>query len=260
MRGITYNKEGRRMRKRFNLSVAITFLLAGSLLINKVSFAHDLWIYVDNPYPSKGEKVIAKIMFGHKFPHGDILLSREQLGDFYYIDPDGYKKKITKIWEEKTGERSGALVGEITLEKDGSYIIIAYRKVKGDEHHVASEKYAKAICSTGGVKSPINKPLGHRIEIVPLKDPKDLKVGDNMPVKILFEGKPLSTYLYATYEGYHSEEEPFPITAKSDKNGIAIIKITKPGTWMFVCSHKIDFSATLTFKVKSQNESYQRKK
>ncbi len=234
----------------FILFVISLFLI----IITGVSFAHDLWINIDNAYPSTGEKVTAKVVFGHNFPYYDILISRESLGDFCYIDPDGIKKEITKTWEDRTGERTGALVGEIIVEKKGSYIVTAYRKVKGDKQHVASEKYAKSIISVGEGKSYISSTLGHRIEIVPLKDPKDLRVGDSMPVRLLFEGKPLSTYLYATYEGYYSEDEPFPFFTKSNEDGIAYIKIPHPGTWMLVCNHKVDFSASITFKVVGESK------
>ena len=36
----------------------------------------------------------------------------------------------------------------------------------------------------------LNKPLGQRVEIIPLKDPTSLQEGDLLPVQILFEGKP----------------------------------------------------------------------
>ncbi len=227
----------------------IFLVISFSLIITEVSFAHDLWININNPYPSTGEKVTAKVVFGHNFPYYDILISRDSLAEFSYLGPDGQKKEITKTWEDKKGDRSGALVGEINTDQKGSYVVIAYRKVKGDKQHVASEKYAKSIISTGEGKSHISNPLGHRIEIVPLKDPKDIKPGDTIAVRLLFEGKPLSTYLYATYAGYYSEDEPFPFFTKSNEDGIAYMKITQPGTWMLVCNHKVDFSASLTFRV-----------
>jgi len=234
-------------RLRFSTSIFLVFFC---FLMNSIpAVAHDLWLNVDNPYPAVGEKATVKVVFGHNFPYYDILISRASLAEFACLAPDGQKNEITKTWEDKTGERSGALVGEIIPDQKGSYIITAYRKIKGDKQHVASEKYAKSIISTGEGKSSISKPLGHRIEIVPLKDPRDLKPGETIPVKVLFEGKPLATYIYATYAGYYSEDEPFPLFTKSGEDGIGYMKITQPGTWMVVCNHKVDFSASLTFKV-----------
>lgn len=233
----------------FNCTIIIFLAVTLYLIMTGLSFAHDLWINIDNPYPSTGEKVTAKVVFGHNFPYYDILISRESLADFSYIGPDGQKKEITKTWEEKTGERSGALVGEFIADQKGSYVVTAYRKVKGDYQQVASEKYAKSIISTGEGKSDISRPFGHRLEIIPLRNPQEIKPGDFLPVRLLFEGKPLSTYLYATYAGYYSEDEPLPFFTKSDEDGVAYMKISQPGTWMLVCNHKVNFSASLTFKV-----------
>jgi uncharacterized GH25 family protein len=224
--------------------VFVCFLMNSSLAV-----AHDLWLNVDNHYPEPGGKTTVKVVFGHNFPYYGILISRESLAEFSYLGPDGQKREITKTWEDKTGERSGALVGEITLDQKGSYVVTAYRKIKGDKQHVASEKYAKSIISTGEGTKNISSPFGHRIEIIPLKNPQEIKAGESFPVKILFEGKPLSTYLYATYAGYYSEDEPFPLFTKSNEEGVAYMKISQPGIWMFVCNHKVDFSASLTFKV-----------
>jgi uncharacterized GH25 family protein len=236
------------MKKEIKKCIIILLALSIYFIMTGLSFAHDLWINVDN-HTSTKEKIIAKVVFGHNFPYYDILISRDSLAEFSYLDPEGQKKIITNTWEDKTGDRSGALVGEFIPDQKGSYLITAYRKVKGDRQHVASEKYAKSIVSVGEGKSSISKPLGHRIEIIPLKDPKDIKAGDNISVKILFEGKPLSTYLYATYAGYYSEDEPFPFFTKSNEDGIANLKIPQAGIYMLVCNHKVDFSASLTFQV-----------
>lgn len=50
-----------------------------------------------------------------------------------------------------------------------------------------SFKYTKHIEKWSGF---LNKPLGQRFEIVPLKDPTTLKQGDNLPIRVFFEGKP----------------------------------------------------------------------
>ncbi|MDI6790294.1 MAG: DUF4198 domain-containing protein [Thermodesulfobacteriota bacterium] len=238
----------RKNRQKFFLcifSICVCFFVNSEPVV-----AHDLWLNVDNYYPEAGRKATVKAVFGHNFPYYDILIGREGLAEFSYLGPDGQKREITKTWEDKTGERSGALVGEFIAAQKGTYVVTAYRKVKGDKEHVASEKYAKSIISAGEGESNISGPFGHRIEIVPLKDPKEIKPGDAIPVRLLFEGRPLSTYLYATYAGYYSEDEPFPFFTKSNEEGVAYIRISQPGIWMVVSNHKVDFSASLTFEIK----------
>ncbi|MEW5803392.1 MAG: DUF4198 domain-containing protein [bacterium] len=233
------------------LSLALLCISACfSFYANRV-LAHDLWLNIDNHSPAVGQKTNIKVVFGHNFPYYDILVQKDELPEFCYFSPDGEKKEITKTWEDRQGEKAGgALVGEMSIDQKGTYVVGTYRKRKGDKEHVPSEKYGKSIIIAGKGNANINRQFGHRIEIIPLKNPQELKPGDSLPVKILFEGKPLSTYLYATYAGYYSEDEPFPVLSKSNDQGEAQIKISKPGIWMVVGNHKVDFSASLTFEIK----------
>lgn len=239
------------MKNRINQFIFSMFLLFSSLIILSGSLeAHDLWLNIDNHYPRTGEKITAKVIFGHNFPYSDILIGRDELSEFSCLFPDGKKMAITGIKEEKTGERQGALFGEMTFSSKGTYVLAASRKLEGDKNNVPSEKYAKSLIVVEKGSENIGHVFGHRLEIIPLMDPSESSAGDDLPVKILFEGKPLSTYIYATYAGYYSKTEPFPSLAKSDKDGIARIRIDRPGIWLITCNHKVDISATLTFMMK----------
>jgi len=212
--------------------------------------AHDLWLNIDNHCPMVGEKTTAKVVFGHNYPYYDILIKRDSLSGFSYLCPDGKMRELENTWEDIQGDRKGALAGEISCDQEGTYIVTAYRKSKGDKEKVTSEKYGKSIVVAGKGSKNVNQVFGHRIEIVPLKNPAEVKAGEAFPVRILFEGKPLSTFVYATYAGYYSEDEPFPVAVRSNEEGLAQIKMSQPGTWMIVSNHKVDFSASLTLEIK----------
>jgi len=237
-------------KNEFKLSLAIFWVFACFIIFSGLVEAHDLWLNVDNHYPEVGGKTNVKVVFGHNFPYYDILITRDRLTEFSYLCPDGKKREITKSLEDRRGERKGALVGEVSLTQKGTYVVAASRKIKGDKEHVPSEKYGKSIITLGKGTENVSQPFGHRIEIVPLKNPSEVKAGESLPVKILFENKALSTYIYATYAGYYSEDEPFPVFTKSNEKGVAYVKISKPGIWMVVCNHKVGFSASLTFEIK----------
>lgn len=237
-------------RNMLSLSLLMVFLFACFSFYSSLAGAHNLWLNIDNHCPQAGAKTNIKVVFGHNFPYYDILITRDNLAEFCYLAPDGEKKEITKTWEDKQGEKAGSLAGEITLGQEGTYIIASGRKRKGDKKNVASEKYGKSIIIVGKGSPNVSQPFGHRIEIIPLKNPSEVKPGDSLPVRILFEGKPLSTYIYATYAGYSSEDEPFPVVTKSNEQGDASVKISQPGVWMVVGNHKVDLSASLTFEIK----------
>ena len=235
--------------KRLQYWIAMCFVSVPILLSVYPAPAHDLWLNLDNHFPKVGTTVNAKVIFGHNYPYADILLTRDRLADFSYLCPDGKKVQVTKVREEKQNERSGALVGEIVCDREGTYVVSACLERKGDKEHVPAGKYGKSLMVAGQDSDVINRPLGQRMEIVPLKHPAGIKAGESMPVKIPFEGKPLSTYVYATYAGYYSETEPFPVFVKSDTQGLAQVPIDRAGTWMIVSNHKVDFSASVTFQI-----------
>lgn len=66
------------------------------------------------------------------------------------------------------------------------------------------------------------RPLGEVMEIVPLRNPLTLKVGDSLPVQVLYHGKPLAGLSLGTAS--HG-----PAAAVTDSQGQATVQITKPG-------------------------------
>lgn len=235
------------------LAVIAVYVAMGSMLPQQ-ALAHDLWLNMEDHYLNKSGKTKAKVVFGHNYPHFGILVKEDQLSEFYYVAPNGIKTTIGKTWEElkgtSYGRPAGARVGDVNCDREGTYIIVASKKRKGDKLNVPSEKYAKSILVVGHGSKGVSSPVGQRIEIVPLKNPTEIKAGETLPIKVLFEGKPLETYVYGTYVGYYSEDEPFPLLARSNADGIAQVKIDRAGTWMVVANHKVDFSASLTFAIK----------
>ncbi|MFQ6082327.1 MAG: DUF4198 domain-containing protein [Candidatus Aminicenantia bacterium] len=224
----------------------IGLIIMGILFIYQVISAHSLWISVENYKLKPGEKTSYFIGFGHRY------LSREErvvnlkenyqlrFKDVMFIDPDG--EKVSLIPSKGTGKISG--------EKEGTYILTVKYERKANEPYGPSGKYAKAIIQVGNKDKGFSQVCGHRIELIPLENPAKIKPGDSLPVRVLFEGKPISTFIYATYANFKPEKDAFPSMVKSNQQGIAEIKITQKGEWMIFVSHKVDYSAVLTFEVK----------
>lgn len=114
-----------------------------------------------------------------------------------------------------------------------------------------SIKYSKAILRWS---DKFSRPLGVRMEIVPLKNPLLLKAGDVLPVKVFLDGKPLEG-ASVNAGGYHTDD------LKTDKNGIAHVRIERPGHQIITAKTKIplkdnpnadilSLSASITFEVK----------
>jgi len=230
------------MRKKVFL---VTFVIIGILFIYQIALSHSMWISLENYRLKIGEETLYFIGYGHKY------LSLEErvinLKENYWnrfkevilIDPDG----------EKITLRPFKGTGKVTVKKEGNYILAVESERKADEPYGPSGKYAKAIIQVGEKDKGFSQICGHRIEIIPLQNPTKIKPGGFLTVKILFEGRPLSTFVYGTYADFKPGKDAFPSMAKSNQEGIAKIKISHKGEWLIYVSHKVDYSAVLTFEV-----------
>jgi len=93
---------------------------------------------------------------------------------------------------------------------------------------------AKSIVQVGpvGAKPPgyLTAPVGLTLEIVPEKDPHLLKVGEAMPVQVLYQGKPLAG---ATVMLTNLEFDSNPLETRiSDRTGHASFLVPHVGTWL----------------------------
>jgi len=108
--------------------------------------------------------------------------------------------------------------------------------------------YSKSIVANG--EAAIKPVEGLKLDIVPLKQPLDMKAGDSLQLKVLFEGSP---YAGASIEGDHDK------IGLTDKDGLIKVKI-KSGRQIYTVERRdplkndpdADFIATtttLTFEV-----------
>jgi len=258
-------------------------ILATLMILPSRSIGHTMWLNVTDFYPEIHPKYSASTKMdlggGHRYPADDFL-SQEQLDEFYFVCPRcGKHHKLSP-------NPSGFLATEVNFKEPGAYIVTAALKPgfytmyieKGEMHHKMGpkkgvkgkvilslyyEQYAKTLINVGAEDtSAYNKPVGHKIEIVPLKNPMILSEGDFLPIQVLFEGKPASfCKIYATYMGFSTGED-FAYATSTDSKGIAMIRILHYGPWLIKADMKLlatkdledkcdelHYTATLTFEV-----------
>jgi DNA polymerase elongation subunit (family B) len=83
-----------------------------------------------------------------------------------------------------------------------------------------------------------------------------------LPIQVLFEGKPLGDcQIFATFAGFSKESNVFAFAARTDKDGKTTVKAWHPGRWLVLAKHETPFSnpaecdkfyhsAALTFDLK----------
>ncbi|MEW6087920.1 MAG: DUF4198 domain-containing protein [bacterium] len=262
--------------KRGIISVLTIFFMA--LTLSNVQ-AHYHWINVDNYNPMVDEEITISIGYGHQFPAGEVLKKVEKIEKFYLVDPEG---KIVHLEVKTQGEGEDKQVSPIKMKSKtkGTYLIVLEKKPgfvsKTTEGYKSQSKKGlqnvlSSSWSEGSAKTFINvgetagesflKDIGQRCQIIPLDNPTDLKEGDYLRLKTTLDGKPYSTFVYGTYAEFSEDKDTFAYTTKTNKEGIAKIKILKKGVWLIKTSDTIpypnpdeadsySFTNTLTFKIK----------
>ncbi|PXF57889.1 MAG: hypothetical protein C4B58_08230 [Deltaproteobacteria bacterium] len=243
-------------RGKKKLSWLTGFILVISLsMITLPANAHNLWLGLDHYDHQVGGTAKVFLYLAHSLPFAD-LGKPEKMKEFFYLDPSGKRKDF--VLKEPDPESFFNEVGvPLDLEKEGTYMASAVMKPvfitmtpegrkkqskKGLSNALSCryvEFFAKAIFHAGKPGGDAYRTvLGQTIEVVPQEDPGLLKAGDYLPVKVLFQGKPLlGAYVYATYIGFSTREE-YAFTTKTGNNGIARIRITNPGIWWIKVPHK----------------------
>jgi uncharacterized GH25 family protein len=235
--------------------------------------AHDMWIEVRDYTPPMGEEVTMTLGYDHYLPARNFL-PKDYLDEIYLLDPKG-KRIDVKRYSEVEYKADG------NLNPAGNHLVVAAQKgrfwtkttegyqsgksKKGLKDVISctySAKFGKAVVKVGdGAKGVISKPVGHELEIIPLKDPATLRIGDMLPVKVLFRGKPvLNHQVLATYVGFSRQKNTFAYATKTNKEGMAVIKILNDGAWLVTTHQKETYpdasecdyyklAASLTFEI-----------
>lgn len=99
------------------------------------------------------------------------------------------------------------------------YKNVSKREAKNVIQSLKSQKYCKGIWHW---HDRFSKPVGGKMELVPLKNPLALKVGDKLPFLVVYEGKPLAG---ATVRAEGVKKDAL----KTDPKGRAEIVIKKKG-------------------------------
>lgn len=261
------------MRKFMILGLAI--LLTG--IVSSNAYAHDLWVSVDNYNPRVNEEITISLEWGHLFPGGGSI-EVDRIERMYLISPDG---KEIPLEIKAEGEKELVAPVKMKLEKAGTYLVVVEKKsyfatLTTEGYKKQSKKGlkgiiwsywvescpAKAIINVGVASSnSFQKENNQRYQAIPLDDPANLKEGDYLHVKVTLDGKPYSTIVYSTYAGFSSENDTFAYTTRTNKDGIAKIRILKPGIWLIKAHDEIPypdsketdnyyFTSTLTFEIK----------
>ncbi|MCG8632455.1 MAG: DUF4198 domain-containing protein [Desulfobacterales bacterium] len=244
------------------LSLCLTLMMATS------ASAHYPWINLSDYTPDKGAVIQMTIGWGHRYPLAGFM-EKSAVEAMKVSGPEAVELEYVSDLEVRSG----------SIGKPGTYIIGATRRPgfytktaqggkrtskEGLENVIRcsfSHMCMKAVVNAGSGTGKADTVMGHPMEIIPLKNPGELRQGDYLPVRVLYKGKPYKGNLFATYAGFSTEKSTFAYATATDKKGRASIRMLTPGVWLIKAGHEqpypdkdvcdvASYVATLTFEIK----------
>jgi hypothetical protein len=224
--------------------------------------AHDLWLVADPPSVAAGAPLHLEAATGMRFAESLSAVTPERIAGFWVLDAAGQRHEVTGartdgnlLRADVSLEAPGVALAALAikprtlelsaqdfneyLEHDGLPQILEQRRARGELEKAVREsyaKYAKAIVTvgTGGSQDLATRPAGLRIEIVPLAVPGGVGDGEELPVQVLFEGRPLEgVYVYALAAG----AEEYVDGHRTDGEGKATVPLPAGGLMSLHCIH-----------------------
>ena len=214
------------MKKRILLIViaAVYFLSAQG------AWAHHPWI------EKEGDRF--EVKWGHPPKAGPYEPGKVK--EIKVIDKKGKAVKFTREDErDAVYVSSKPDVSMVTVFFEGGYIVKTpegYKKVTKQEAQksgmqiVDSLYYYQFAKSLFTYSQSVTNPVGMKFEIVPLINPFALTASQILPIKVLFEGKPIENIAVKV-----GKEE----VAKTDKDGIAKVQVNGKGMQVIVMTYRI---------------------
>jgi uncharacterized GH25 family protein len=244
--------------------------------------AHNFWIEPSTFTPAPGQRLAVRLRVGVELKGDPVPRDPALMKRFLAAGPSGDSPVPGVPNTEPAGFESFAAPGLYTivydsgrsplgldaakfeeyLKDEGLEKISALRARQGKSAAGAKEVFsrcAKALLNVGngGAGPGFDRVFNQRLELVAEKNPYALAGGGELPVRLLYEGKPLAGALVMALQRDRPDKVD-KVMARTDARGRATLKLDRPGFWLVKAVHMIpappdagadweSFWASLTF-------------
>ena len=234
-----------------------TLLLLGFLISGPV-LAHDFWIEPSTFRPAPGGRVAVRLRVGQGLQGDPVPREPQRIERFAAVDGKGETGVPGVPGMDPAGFVSPSSPGLLWIVYDSSHESVQLDSAKFDSYlgeeglerirklrkpGPVKEIYsrcAKSLLSVGaGTAGPgtgFDRVLGLELELVAEKNPYALKPGEDLPLRLLYKGKPLDgALLVAVPKGAPDARA----SARSDRHGKAALRLDRPGLWLVKAVHMV---------------------
>ena len=266
------------MLRRLGLLVVAALVLGCAPL-----FAHDMWIEPTTFSPESGQVVSVRLRVGQDLLGDPLPLDPALVNQFVVEDAAGRKPVIRRDGGDPAGLLRVAMPGVLVIgyrsnpspivlpsEKFNQYLrdegldavaaMRARRNQTNSEAHEIFARCAKSLLLSGTpIDAQGDRRLGFTLELVAEQNPYTIRAGQDLPVSLTYEGRPLPGALVVAMSRLNPAAKQ---TARTDQNGRVKLRLPQDGLWLIKAVHMIpapagtgaewaSFWASLTFELKS---------
>jgi uncharacterized GH25 family protein len=266
-------------RRLAGVMVAVAVTLSHASL-----FAHDMWIDPTTFFPESGRIVGIRLRVGQDLLGDPIPRDPALIDQFVFDDESGRKPVVGRDGADPAGflrvampgllvigYRSNPSVVELAPEKFNRYLkeegldavaaLRVSRNQTGASAHEMFSRCAKSLVQSGPAsEAQSDRRLGFTLELVAEKNPYAIAAGQDLPVRLTYENRPLAGALVVAINRLNPLEK---LSARTDSDGRVRFQLKQGGMWLVKAVHMIpapsgaqaewaSYWASLTFELKDR--------
>ena len=247
--------------------------------------AHDFWIEPTSFSPKPGQIVGVRLRVGVNLVGDPVPRVPALVNQFVVAEASDRKPVFGRDGADPAGFLRVAMPGlhvigyhsnpsrlELPAEKFNTYLneegldtIVALRARRKETGASARELYsrcAKSLVLSGRPsEAQDDRPLGFPLELVAERNPYALRAGEDLPVRLMYETRPLAGALVVAMNRMYPSERR---AARSDHDGRVRFRLRPGGMWLVKAVHMVpapagtdaeweSFWASLTFESRAAN-------
>lgn len=220
-------------------------------------FAHEYWLEPETFFPAVNEKINLRLWVGEGLKHDEerpfqkekTEVFRQYFGKVWFDQAKNVTDNSLPFYSYTSGSAGNHLFAmernwsyitlkpkefEDYLREDGMEYIIDERSKLGEANKDGRERYSrfvKTLINIGGSSDNAYKQkAGLKVEIMPLQNPYQKKVGEIIEFQVLFDGKPLAGR--TIFADNRDGENISKVKMITDRNGKISVKLDRKGVWL----------------------------
>jgi uncharacterized GH25 family protein len=259
----------------------IRFVALALALIATPLAAHDMWIEPTSFVPDAGKMIGLKLRVGEHFIGDPIPRDPDLIDQFISVDSTGRKPVYGRDGADPAGLIRVADPGLLVLGYqsrpkpivvpaakfnqylkeeglDGIAELRARRNQTGSDAREIFSRCAKSLVRFGTpTTAQSDRELGFTLELVSEVNPYSLRAGQDLPVRLMYEGRPLQGVQVVAMNRANPMDK---LMARTDRKGRVTFRLPDDGAWLVKAVHMIpahagtnaewaSFWASLTFEI-----------